>query len=439
LRFRSTGGRAPETDLGAALLQGLAPDGGLYVPVSLPPLTGPAIEALRGASCETTAHALGLHLLGEDLPSDDLHGIVRAALDFPIPLVPVEPGIYALELFHGPTLAFKDVGARFMARLMAHYRGGSTRPLVVLVATSGDTGAAVADAFHGLHGIRVYVLYPQGQVSHRQELMFTTLGGNVQPLAIQGTFDDCQKLVKAALADRSLRRRFDVTSANSINVGRLLPQILYYFHAWAQLPHASPPPVISVPSGNFGNLTAGLMAKRLGLPARRFVAATNANDVVPEYLASGRFRPRPSIRTISNAMDVGSPSNIARIQALYDHDLDHLRKDLAASAHSDAATRAAITRVHRQAGYLLDPHSAVGYLGLKGDLESGEYGVGRGSPGVFLATAHPAKFSGAIEPLIGHPIPVPPRMAVRLRGEARSVPMEPELQRLMEVLTGGDA
>gem|GEM_PF-6512953 len=334
MRFRSTRGRSPETDLAGALARGLAPDGGLYHPVTLPPFPPGFLTDLRASdpSPADTGAAVLRHLLAGPggLDGDRVEAAVRDALDFPIPLVPLplESGsantpIHLLELFHGPTLAFKDVGARIMARLVALVEEGSmddpgtTRPLTILTATSGDTGGAVASAFHGVPGTRVVVLFPRGQVSPRQEAQFTTLGGNTLALGVEGTFDDCQRMVKEAFRNQELQARHRLTSANSINVGRLLPQIVYHVHAWLQLPPSGGPVVISVPSGNFGNLTAGLMAKRMGLPITRFVAATNRNDVVPRYLQGRSYRPGPSHRTISSAMDVGDPSNFDRILALY--------------------------------------------------------------------------------------------------------------------------
>jgi threonine synthase len=429
MRFVSTAGQAPPVDLAAALTTGLAPDGGLYLPDHLDPMPPAARTALRGGAFPETALAVARHVLGEEPPAAALGRIVRAALDFPIPLVRLEDGLYALELFHGPTCAFKDVGARFLARLLAYYGGDAETPLTVLVATSGDTGGAVAQAFFGVPGTRVVVLYPAGKVSPLQERQFTTLGGNVTAVAVAGTFDDCQRMVKQAFADRELSRS-RLTSANSINVGRLLPQIFYYWHAWAGLPEAPAELVLSVPSGNFGNLTAGLLALRLGLPVSQFVAATNVNDVVPEYLAGGAFRPRPSIATISNAMDVGDPSNFARMQALYAGNVGRLRADVAGSRHTDDATRSAIREVDRAYGYVLDPHGAVAYLGLRGALRQRP-----GATGVFLATAHPAKFAEVVEPLIGRAVPVPERLAACLARAPRVTRIPAELGALREVLS----
>ena len=339
-----------------------------------------------------------------------------------------------LELFHGPTLAFKDVGARFLARLMAATRaGGGT--LTILVATSGDTGGAVAQAYFGVDGTRVAVLYPRGQVSPRQERQFTTLGGNVRALAVDGTFDDCQRLVKQAFVDDELQARLDLTSANSINIGRLMPQIFYYFHAAAQLDEDERrrPLLFCTPSGNFGNLAAGLIAKHLGLDCR-FVAATIVNDVVPEYLMTGVYSPRASQRTISNAMDVGDPSNFARILHLYGDDWEALRSDLTGRHYDDAATRRAIEDVDREHGYLMDPHTAVGYLALCDALEDED----SSTVGVVLSTAHPAKFGEVVEPVIGREIELPPQLAERLDAPVLSEPLANDVADLKQRLLDWD-
>ncbi len=370
-------------------------------------------------------------------PSSILSEIVRESLDFEIPLVPVEgpengPRLYALELFHGPTLAFKDVGARFMARLMLHFLKRRGRDCTVLVATSGDTGSAVAHAFYRLEGIRVVVLFPRGKVSPLQRRLFSTLADNVSSLEVEGTFDDCQRLVKQAFADRGLTARRPLVSANSINVGRLLPQTFYYFHILSQLPRTDDRPLlISTPSGNFGNLTAGLFAKRMGLPCETFVAATNVNDVVPEYLKIGVFTPRPSVTTLSNAMDVGNPSNFARILWLYRDSLDDLRRDMVGSVHSDEETLSAITEVHRRTGYVFDPHSAIGYLGAREALDASS----EEATAVVLATAHPAKFRETVERALGETIQLPPALAAVAGREEHLVSIPAEYRALDEYLT----
>lgn len=428
MRFISTEGRAPEADLPTALFRGLAPDGGLYMPRGLPSLSRQEVKGIRGQPWSRVALEAARRLLGQDLEDPGLEKVVKEALDFPVPLVPLRENLHVLELFHGPTLAFKDVGARFMARLMAHFRDTDQGPLTVLTATSGDTGGAVAQAFQGLSGIRVVILFPDGKVTPRQERQFSTLGGNVTAVAVQGDFDDCQRLAKGAFRDPGLGDEMALTSANSINVGRLLPQSFYYFLAWAQNPT---PLLFSVPSGNFGNLTAGLMAGAMGLPEVKFLAATNANDEFPEMLRTGVFTPRPSRKTLSTAMDVGDPSNLARILHLYRDDLDALRRDVSARSVSDAETRTCIRRVRDETGHVLDPHTAVGYVALEEALE--------GMPertGILLATAHPSKFAEVVEPVLGTELPFPARLARCLEKERKVTPLEPEQDALHALLRG---
>ncbi len=423
-RFLSTAGKAPAVTLAEAVRHGLPLDGGLYLPRELPPLPRSFFAGLGAMELAESASRVAEHLLGADLEPAVLKDIVSDSLNFPMPLVRLTDRIRVLELFHGPTLAFKDVGARFLARLMVRTRSGDGT-LTILVATSGDTGGAVAQAFFGVAGTRVAILYPRGKVSPLQERQFTTLGGNVRAFAVDGTFDDCQRLVKEAFVDDQLRARLALTSANSINIGRLLPQIFYYFHAAAQLVEYQRPLLFSTPSGNFGNLAAGLIAKRLGL-ACRFIAATNVNDVVPEYLTSGVYSPRPSLRTISNAMDVGDPSNFARILHLYAEDHDALRGDLVGRCYDDDATRRAIAEVDKEHGYLMDPHTAVGYLALR-DVLAGEHDS---ALGVVLATAHPAKFGEVVEPVIGRQIELPPQLAERLEKPVLSEPLARDVAEL---------
>ncbi|HET6374003.1 MAG TPA: threonine synthase [Candidatus Polarisedimenticolia bacterium] len=432
MRYISTSGRAPAVTLKTALLDGLAPDGGLYMPEMLPRAGAELLASLRGAPFEKTAAAFAGLLLGDEIPGPILGGLISSALDFPVPLVRVTKSIHILELFHGPTCAFKDVGARVLARLLSHLAGDERR-ITVLVATSGDTGGAVASAFFGLPAARVVILYPRGQISRLQEAQIATLGGNVEAVSVAGTFDDCQRMVKEAFADGEVRRRLTLTSANSINVGRLLPQTFYYFHAAGLLASGDQPLIFSTPSGNFGNLTAGLMAKRMGLPAERFVAATNVNDVVPSYLATGLYAPRPSIRTISNAMDVGAPSNFARMLALYDGDVAAMRRDVIGSRQADEATRDCIRRVFEQHGRVLDPHTAVGYLGLEEALEAGA----APAMGIVLATAHPAKFPEVIEPILGRPPELPETLKKCLDRPVLSREMPPSLAPLRDLLLEG--
>ncbi|MDE2805632.1 MAG: threonine synthase [Gemmatimonadota bacterium] len=431
-----------------ALLLGQAPDGGLFVPASVPPLPDEDRATLTDLTFPQRAFVVARHLLGREVPDDILHDAVHGALDFPVPLREIEPGIHLLELFHGPTHAFKDIGARFMARMMSALRDTDAPPLTVLAATSGDTGGAVAHAFHNLPGIRVVILYPLGKVSPRQEAQFTTLGGNVTAVAVRSAFDDCQRLARQAFADPELRARANLTSANSINIGRLLPQTFYYVHAWAELARTAPDSelVLSVPSGNFGNLTAGLIARRaLGMSLARFVAATNENSVVPDYLAGRGFHPRPSLPTISSAMDVGDPSNFRRILHMFggtgadagEHPPNALRTKVTGSSWTDRETRHCIRDLWRRRGIAVDPHTAVGLLGLRRELR-GRPGASGGprARGVVLATAHPAKFAEVVEPLLGQPIPVPPGIARVLDGPRRFVEIGPELGALGRVLSG---
>jgi threonine synthase len=403
MKWVSTRRASPPVPFIDALFAGTAPDGGLYFPEHFRPLPADVLEALHTADLTRIGTVVGTHLLAGDISESDMGRLVSDALDFPIPLVQVAERAWALELFHGPTLAFKDVGARVQARLLHHFTDGT--PLTILVATSGDTGSAVAQAFHGVPDSRVFVLYPEGQVTDVQEAQMASLGGNVTAVAVSGTFDDCQHLVKQAFGDDELRKKVWLTPANSINLGRLLPQVFYYF-LLARLGRTAGELIVSVPSGNFGNLTAGLIAKRIGLRVDRFIAATNVNDVVPEYLKSGVYTPRASVRTVANAMDVGAPSNFERIRALYDDDLDRMRADLSGAAFDDATVVAEIGRVFRDHGYLLDPHGAIAWLALRDHLA-----LNPRATGVFLATAHPAKFREVVEPAIGKPVPLPSTLA----------------------------
>ena len=433
MNFISTRGGVAPAGLREALFAGPAADGGLYVPETLTPLPARTLEEFPQLRFPEISRRVAEHLIGDQVPARVLAECVESSLDFAVPLSPVEERIWSLELFHGPTLAFKDVGARFMARLMSHFREPGDARRTILVATSGDTGSAIADAFHGLDGFEVVILFPSGMVSPRQQRQFTTFGNNVRAIAIAGVFDDCQALVRQAFADPVLRQKLRLASANSINVGRLLPQIFFYFHAVAQLPQKTDQVVISVPSGNFGNLTAGLMAKRLGLRCARLVAATNRNDVVPEYLSTGEFRPRKSSPTLSNAMDVGNPSNWERIVHLYDNDRSALRRDLLGFAFSDRQTRHAISDVHSGSTVLLDPHSAVGYLGLKAGLQHHP-----GSGGIFLSTAHPAKFSEIVEQETGTAPPVPDRLRQCLDRPEFLVSLPADFRTLRDHLLSGE-
>jgi threonine synthase len=406
MRWVSSRRASPAVPFIDALFAGTAPDGGLYMPERLDPLSPDQLAAIRAAAGDIVeiGTIVGSHLLRDEISVPDMRALVRDALDFPIPLVQVTGNIWSLELFHGPTMAFKDVGARTQARLLHHFTDGT--PLTILVATSGDTGSAVAQAFHGVPDTRVVVLYPEGKVTDVQEAQMASLGDNISAVAVHGTFDDCQRLVKQAFADDDLRSHVWLTPANSINLGRLLPQAFYYF-VLASLNC----PTVSVPSGNFGNLTAGLIAKRIGLPVQRFVAATNVNDVVPEYLRTGEYKPRASVKTVANAMDVGAPSNFERMRAMYGESFEALRSDIVGAAFNDETVVAEIRDMWARHGYLLDPHGAIAWLGLRDALgtEPGD------APGVFLSTAHPAKFREVVEPAIGEAIPLPPALAEAIK------------------------
>jgi threonine synthase len=433
MRYVTTRGQAPATSLEWALFDGLAPDGSLYMPETIDRWSAEELAGLASRSLvEIGMRVLRPYTAGE-ITEAQLASIVGDGLNFPIPLVEVEPGVHALELFHGPTLAFKDVGARVMARLISALHDGGA-PTSVLVATSGDTGSAVGHAFHGVPHTRVIVLYPDGRVSPRQEAQLTMFnaepGTNVRAYAVAGNFDDCQRLVKAASSDTDLLKQVRLTSANSINIGRLLPQMVYYFHAIAKLgPLGNACAVVSTPSGNFGNLTAGLMAKRAGLPIIRFIAATNVNDVVPVYLATGRFEPHASKQTLANAMDVGNPSNFDRMSWMYGGQVEAMRRDIIGSRHLDEEVVATIRRVYDDRGYLLDPHSAIAYLGLTRNRVPGD-----ANPGVFLATAHPAKFHEIVESVIGRTIERPAPLAEALARPRHIMRLDASLEAVKERL-----
>lgn len=404
-----------------ALIKGLAEDGGLYMPEKIGVVSDEFLEKIRGETeisniLQEIAFEIATVLIGEDIDPSALREIIKDALNFDAPLTDLNESVHALELFHGPTLAFKDFGARFLARLMSHFLEKIDKEITVLVATSGDTGSAVASGFFNIPGIRVVLLYPSGKVSKIQEQQLTTMGGNITALEVEGTFDDCQRLVKQAFLDPDLNKRLVLTSANSINIGRLLPQIFYYFYAYYQLKDKSKPVVISVPSGNFGNLTAGLIAKKMGLPIARFVAAVNANDTFEKYLETGKFTPKKSVETMSNAMDVGNPSNFARIMELYNHDLGKVRADIWSKSFSDEETSTAIKEVYEKYNYIMDPHGAVAYLGLM------EYQKAHpDTNGIFFVTAHPAKFADKVEPIIGEKIQMPERLALCLQKKKQTV------------------
>lgn len=407
MKYHSTNNPGHQVDLKEAILRSLPPDNGLYMPNILPVLGQEFWIRWRDLSFREIGFAVAEAFFGEDVPADDLRSIVDGTLEFDAPVVTLAPGDHILELFHGPTLAFKDFGARFMARLMAHLTKDEHRMLTVLVATSGDTGGAVASAFHNVAGTRVVILYPKGKVSGLQEKQLTALGGNITALEIEGTFDDCQALVKKAFLERELSERMNLTSANSINLSRLVPQSFYYIHAARQLDEGVKP-VFVIPSGNYGNLTAGLFARQLGLPVGHFVAATNRNDVVPEYLSKGEYIPRTSVATISNAMDVGAPSNFVRMQALFGNSWDDMRGCISGMAFSDEETRAAVREVKKNFGYNIDPHGAVGWLAARKYRELNPV-----AETITLETAHPAKFPDVMDEELGKGIvEVPERLAI---------------------------
>ncbi|HQX56127.1 MAG TPA: threonine synthase [Pyrinomonadaceae bacterium] len=399
MHYFSTNRKSPHASFREAVLKGQPDDMGLYFPSELVSLTHKFLDGFRNSPNEQIAFEVIRPYVGGDIPDRELFEICRETVDFDFPLVKLTESISTLELFHGPTLAFKDVGARFMSRCLRHFAAGRNRKTMVLVATSGDTGGAVAAGFHGVEGVEVVILYPSGKVSHVQELQLTTLGGNVTTLELQGTFDDCQAIAKQALADDELRSRVHLTSANSINVARWLPQQFYYFYALKQWQGQTP--VISVPSGNFGNLASGILAHISGLPVKKFIAACNANDVVPRFINTAAYEPRPSIATISNAMDVGAPSNFVRILEMFEHDFPYLINKLEAASISDDTTAATMREVYAQCNYILDPHGAVGYRALADHIDRHP-----DQRGIFMETAHPVKFDSVNE-ILGTKVSVP--------------------------------
>ena len=429
MKYYSTNGKAPLATLEQAVVNGLAQDKGLYMPEKIKPLSQDFFDNIENLSLQEIAYNVADSFFGEDVEAESLRKIVYDTLSFDIPAVKVKDNIYSLELFHGPTLAFKDVGARFMARLLQYFisREGRDEEVNVLVATSGDTGSAVANGFLGVEGIHVYVLYPKGKVSPIQECQFTTLGQNITAIEVDGVFDDCQALVKAAFMDADLRACKRLTSANSINVARFLPQSFYYFYAYAQLKKLGKPIVACVPSGNFGNICSALFGKRMGLPISRFIAANNANDIFYNYLQSGVYSPRPSTQTIANAMDVGDPSNFARIYDLYGKSHAAIVADISGATYSDAQIAEAMRQCLDTTGYQLDPHGACGYRALEEGLREGEVGF-------FLETAHPAKFKSVVDEICHTDIAIPERLQAFMRGTKQSVPMSKEFAEFKDFL-----
>ncbi len=400
-------------------MKGLAEDKGLYMPERIKSLPREFFDNIENLSFQEIAYTVADAFFGEDVPSEDLKHIVYDTLAFDTPCVKVTDTIYSLELFHGPTLAFKDVGARFMARLLQYFlRKEGVGQVNVLVATSGDTGSAVANGFLGVDGIRVYVLYPKGKVSPIQECQFTTLGQNITAVEVDGVFDDCQALVKNAFMDADLNAHMQLTSANSINVARFLPQAFYYFYAYAQMKKKglADQLVVCVPSGNFGNICSALFGKKMGLPIKRFIAANNANDIFFKYLQTGKYEPKPSVQTIANAMDVGDPSNFARVYDLYGKSHEAICADISGATYTDEQIAETIKEVKAETGYVCDPHGACGYRALKEGLQAGEVGV-------FLETAHPAKFKDTVDRILGADIEIPAKLQAFMKGTKQSVPM----------------
>lgn len=401
MKYYSLNKKAPNVSFKEAVIKGLAPDKGLYFPESITSLSKAFIENITKYSNEEIAYQVIKQFIGDEIPEEILKQIIKETIPFDFPVVEIEENISTLELFHGPTMAFKDVGARFMARCLGYLNRKSDKEVTVLVATSGDTGGAVASGFLDVKNINVVILYPSKKVSEVQEKQLTTLGKNIKALEVDGTFDDCQAMVKKAFLDESITSKMQLTSANSINVARWLPQMFYFFFAYKQLKEKNKKIVFSVPSGNFGNICAGMMAKRLGLPIHHFIASNNLNNVVTRYINTGDYQIRPSYQTISNAMDVGNPSNFIRIQEIYNTNFDSLKKDLHSYSFTDDETRKAMSYLYKNCKYIADPHGAVAYLGLKEDkLPNDIYGV-------FLETAHPVKFLNVVEPVIAKSIDFP--------------------------------
>ncbi len=416
MKYYSTNHKSDDVTLRDAVVRGLAPDRGLYMPERLNKLNKEFFDNIDKMTFQEMSFEVAKAFFGEDIPEADLKKIVYDTLAFPTPVVKVDENIYSLELFHGPTLAFKDVGARFMARLLGYFNKDEKQLVNVLVATSGDTGSAVANGFLGVEGVHVYVLYPKGKVSPIQECQFTTLGKNITAVEVDGVFDDCQALVKNAFMDAELNQRMKLTSANSINVARFLPQAFYYFNAYAQMKAMGKADnlVICVPSGNFGNITAGLFGWFMGLPVKRFIAANNANDIFYNYLKSGVYSPKPSVQTLANAMDVGDPSNFARVLALYGGSHKDIAGHIGGATYTDEQIKETLKECYERTGYLLDPHGTCGYRALREQLQPGEYGV-------FLETAHPAKFKEKVDAITGGDVEIPARLQAFMKGTKQSV------------------
>ena len=422
MKYYSTNKQAPMATLQEAVVKGLAGDRGLYMPERIKQLPSSFFEHIDQMTFQELSYTVADAFFGEDVAADDLRRIVYDTLSFDCPVVQVDDNIYSLELFHGPTLAFKDVGARFMARLLQYFiRQDAGERVNVLVATSGDTGSAVANGFLGVEGIHVYVLYPKGKVSPIQECQFTTLGKNITAIEVDGVFDDCQALVKSAFMDAELNEHMKLTSANSINVARFLPQAFYYFNAYARMKASGKADnlVMCVPSGNFGNICAALFGHEMGLPIKRFIAANNANDIFYKFLQTGKYEPKASVQTLANAMDVGDPSNFARIYDLYGKSHERITSLISGAAYTDEQIRQTMRQCYQQTGYILDPHGACGYQALADGLKDGEVGV-------FCETAHPAKFKEKVDEILGIDVEIPERLQNFMKGQKQSVPMSKE-------------
>ena len=429
MKYFSTNKQSPAVDFKEATINGQAPDRGLYFPESIPAVDDDFVRGIERYSNPEIAFRIIRPYVGDSIPADTLFRIVSETINFPIPLVRLRDNIFSLELFHGPTLAFKDVGARFMSRCLGYFLRDRDKKVTILVATSGDTGGAVANGFYEVEGVEVVILYPSEKVSPVQEKQLTTLGKNIHALEIEGTFDDCQQLVKQAFTDTELNQHLFLTSANSINVARWLPQQLYYFLAYKEWPYKDQPPVISVPSGNFGNICAGLLAWRSGMPVKHFIAACNSNDVVTRYLQTEKWETKDAVATLSNAMDVGNPSNFIRVLELFHHRFPELTDHLSSSSISDKETSDTIRDVYRDYYYLLDPHGAVGYLSLQRYLE--QY---PDEKGIFLETAHPVKFPEAVEKITGQRIEIPPLVQQIMNSEKKSQRIPYDFYRLKQYL-----
>lgn len=421
MNYYSLNKQAPKVSFREAVIKGIAPDRGLYFPESITPLPLSFFEGIEDLSNHEIAFNAIHQFVGDEIPNERLRTILANVLDFDFPVIEIENNVATLELFHGPTMAFKDVGARFMAQCLGYFSENETNTteVTVLVATSGDTGGAVANGFLGVDGVKVVILYPSGKVSDIQERQLTTLGQNITALEVNGTFDDCQKMVKTAFLDDDLLQNMQLTSANSINVARWLPQLFYFLFAYKQAKSQGKEIVFAVPSGNFGNICAGLMAQRLGMPVKHFIAATNVNDTVPEFMKTGNYNPKPSTPTISNAMDVGDPSNFIRIRHLFNDDFNTLAQNLSSYSFTDRETKEAMSKIYQNTSYSTDPHGAVGYLGLKKYQETHP-----NSYGIFLETAHPVKFLEVVEETIGISLKIPPQIQKVMGKEKKSIPIK---------------